>query len=149
VKVKNGKKVRKPGSVLGNHLSGPSAFKQADIERPTRRNGKRTVSFFPEIPGKNSFLHGLAPERVFQPLLFPKARWALTPPFHSSPRLFFQKEKKGRAEYSLWHFPSPRQRGALAYRKVSCPVVPGLSSSKIKLKRLPDLLSLNNRMTLK
>jgi len=75
--IKKGKKIRKPGSVLGNHIS----------QRPTRRNEKRTASFSP-ASGENSFLYGLAPDRVCRPLLSPKARWALTPPFHVSPRHF-------------------------------------------------------------
>jgi hypothetical protein len=72
---KKEKKTYKPGSVVGNHLS----------KRPTRRNEKRTASFFSQCE-KNSFLCGLAPDRVCLPLLLPKARWALTPPFHHSLR---------------------------------------------------------------
>jgi hypothetical protein len=119
-----------------------------DIERPTRRMGSGQL---PRPVAGASFMLGLAPDGVFTPLPVTRERGGLLPRLftsHSDPL------SQDGADFSLLHFPSEGgtavlpagQHSSLAYRKASCPMVPGLSSPARRPKRLPDLLSRKSSM---
>ncbi len=99
--MKKGKKTHKPGSVLGNHLSGLPLFRDG-IERPTRRTKKRTA-FAPLFRVRPSYL-------VLHRTGF--SRRALLPghavgSYPTISLLTLIPDCSGfRADFSLLHFPS-------------------------------------------
>jgi hypothetical protein len=109
----------------------------ADIERPTRGNEKRTASLSGRtlITPSYMVLHRIG---FACRLPLPETRWSLTPPFHFSPRWPPESGQKS----GLFSVAPSYPCGPLAQHKVSCPVVPGLSSAAAyvdAMQRLPGL----------